>query len=304
MSQSLLLADQLGVRFYVKLPAIEGYVYDRVDFTITGQDGDAYASSVAYSETLPKNKAGHYGFTFYENTVQMADTITATLYYTENGEQKTLVKEYAVKEYFETFDATYAEAPEAFTKPVVDMIKATADLGHYVQIYLDESRTEWSVENGDHAEMDKFYTTYTADDVAEATEAVASHALAVEGTCTDIKNLGYALYMDSATSLRVTIVPASGFTGTFTATVDGEEATVTKVSKTKYMVEVKGIMANGLSKKHTIVIGTENGSVTLTGSGLTYVQMMLRAGASNANIQNAAVAIYRYSKFADILKPE
>ena len=124
----------------------------------------------------------------------------------------------------------------------------------------------------------------------------AATALAAEGSNTDIKSLGYALIMDSDTTIRVTIVPKSGFTGTITATVDGEAVEVKKISNVKYAVDIPNVQAHELSKKHTIVITTENGTVTLTGSGL------LDAYTTDDTVQKAAIAIWRYSQFADIVK--
>ena len=302
MTQSLLLSGQIGVRFYVRLPEIEGYEYTGVDFTITGKGGEDCATTVPFSSDLPTNTKGYYGFTFYVGTIQMADTITATLNYTVDGEAQTLEKTYSVKEYFEAFDANYAAHPELYSDDIVNLIKATADLGHYVQAYLDEARSEWSIANGDHAAMDKVYTTDIEAYLDEATTAVASHALNVTGGCSDIKSLNYALLMDSEMTIRVTIVPVTGFTGTFTATVDGESVEVTKFGKSKYVVDIKNVQAHQLSTEHTIVIGTEDGgSYTLIGSGLSFVKMMLKAYAGNDVAINAAIAVYRYSKFADVL---
>ena len=301
-SQSLLLEGKIGVRFYVCLPEIEGYEYTGVDFTITGKDGDDCAATVPFSSELPTNSSGYYGFTYYVGVIQMADTITATLNYTVDGEAQTLEKTYSVKEYFEAFDANYEAHPELYTDAnVVELIKATADLGHYVQAYLDASRSEWSVPT-DHAAMDKVYEDNILNYLDDAATAVASHALAAEGSNSDIKSLGYALIMDSDTTIRVTIVPKSGFTGTITATVDGEAVEVNKISKVKYAVDIPNVQAHELSTKHTIVITTDNGTVTLTGSGLSFVKILLDAYTTDDTVQKAAVAIWRYSQFADIVK--
>ena len=301
-SQSLLLEGKIGVRFYVCLPEIEGYEYTGVDFTITGKDGDDCAATVPFSSELPTNSSGYYGFTYYVGVIQMADTITATLNYTVDGEAQTLEKTYSVKEYFEAFDANYEAHPELYTDAnVVELIKATADLGHYVQAYLDASRSEWSVPT-DHAAMDKVYEDNILDYRDAAVAAVADHALAAEGSNTDIKSLGYALIMDSDTTIRVTIVPKSGFTGTITATVDGEAVEVKKISNVKYAVDIPNVQAHELSKQHTIAITTENGTVTLTGSGLSFVKILLDAYTTDDTVQKAAVAIWRYSQFADIVK--
>ena len=127
-------------------------------------------------------------------------------------------------------------------------------------------------------------------------------ATSFEAHITARKSLNYALLMDSEMTIRVTIVPVTGFTGTFTATVDGESVEVTKLGKSKYVVDIKNVQAHQLSTEHTIVIGTEDGgSYTLIGSGLSFVKMMLAAYAGNDVAINAAIAVYRYSKFANIV---
>ncbi len=300
-SQALLLSGQIGVKFYVYLPQIEGYTYEGVDFKISGKDGEDCAATVPFSSDLPTNSQGWYGFTYYVNTIQMADTITATLNYTVDGEAKTVVKTYAVKDYFDAFDANYAAHPELYSDEIVNLIKATADLGHYVQTHLDEVNTAWSVPT-DHADMDKVYTTYTADDIAEATAAVADHALVAESNCTDIQKLSYKLEFESETEIHVIVTMKKGFSGTLTATADGADCEIEQKTSRQFIVKIKNVQAHQLSHGFEIVIGTENGALTLTGSGLSYVNMMFAMYASNQAGQNAAAAIYRYSNFADILK--
>ena len=70
----------------------------------------------------------------------------------------------------------------------------------------------------------------------------------------------------------------------------------------KYAVDIPNVQAHELSKQHTIVITTENGTVTLTGSGLSFVKILLDAYTTDDTVQKAAVAIWRYSQFADIVK--
>jgi hypothetical protein len=296
-TQSLLLAGQIGVRFYAYLPKIEGYVYQSVGFTISGRDGKA--ATVPFSADLPRNSRGWYGFTYYVSTVQMADTITATLNYTVNGAAKTLVKTYSVKAYFAAFDENYAKNPGTYTGDVVNLIKAAADLGHYVQAHLDETASDWSVQNGDHAAMNKVYTTYTDADLTKTTATVADHALKVEGSCSDIQTLSFRLELDHMTEIRVIVTAKDGFSGTFTATVDGKATNVTKGSENRYVIGIPDVPAHQLSRKHTIVISTANGTVTLTGSALSYVNMMLETSGGNPAERDAAIALCRYSGFAD-----
>nr|MCR5611346.1 hypothetical protein [Clostridiales bacterium] len=302
-SQSLMLQGRIGVRFFMSLPENDAFEYERVDFTISGKNADRAAATVEFSEDLPKNSKGYYGFTFYVNTIQMADTITATFYYLDNGVERTISKEYSVKSYLEWFDRTYSANPNAFAPEMANVIKALADLGHYMQAFLDETNNDWSVEEGDHAEMDKFFTTYTEADVADATAFVADHALSITGENSDIEGLQYALDLEREMAIRVFITVAEDFEGEFTATVDGKDAEVTKLTDTMYMVEVKDVQAHQLSREYTITIATaEGGTLTIVGSGLSYANLMFDTYSSNTLGEYAAVALYRYSKAADELK--
>ena len=298
-SQSLLLSGEIGVRFYVYLPQNDGYVYEGVDFTISGKNGKA--SSVPFSSDLPTNTKGYYGFTYYVNTIQMADTITATLHYLENGREKKLEKTYAVVDYFEAFDAAVNARPEAYAEETVSMIRATADYGHYVQAYLDECRPGWSVPQ-DHKAIRKVYRTYTETNLLEAVAEAERHAPILSGRCPDVTNLSYKLDLENMTSIRLIVTVKAGFSGTLTAAVDGKPCAVTRQTDTKYAIEIPNVQAHQLSRKFIIAVTTQSGTLTLIGSGLSYVRIMLENANGSATVRNAAIALYRLSKLAEAVK--
>ena len=80
------------------------------------------------------------------------------------------------------------------------------------------------------------------------------------------------------------------------------ECNITPQKATQYLVEIPNVQAHQLSHKYTIEITTENGTITLIGSGLSYANMMLAGANGNTVTQNAAIALYRYSKAADVVK--
>ena len=305
-TQSLVLDGKIGVRFYMYLPQIERFGYEYMDFQIDGKSGENYATTEQFSTDpaiIPVNSKGYYGFTFYVNSIQMADTITATFHFTDNGSEATIQKTFTAKEYFLLFDESYAAVPEAYTENMATLIKATADLGHYVQAYLSDVRPEWSIENGDHAEMDKFYNTYDEDDLADTVDAVADYALTLSGSNDDFKKIGYKVNFDSDMAIHLIVVLRSGFSGTLTATTeDGVECVITQQTGLKYMVEIPNVQAHLLSHTYTLNLTTENGTLTLKCSGLSYAKMMLDTANGDALMQNAAIALYRYSKAADAVK--
>jgi hypothetical protein len=299
-TQSLVLDGQIGVHFFVFLPANSGYEYQGVNFTIDNTDGpDAF---VPYSADMPTNANGYYRFTYYVRSIEMADTITATLQYTVNGEERTLEKTYSVKQYFETFD----DYMSLFTEKQQVMTKATADYGHYVQAFLETQRT-WTI-GTDYAEMDKFYTVYTADDISAAQSALQAYA-AEKSLGSNMQKITYTLVLDSDTELRIYFKPAADYTGTYTFTMDGEAITEDgeKVSVKlqpdgRYLVSIKNIAAHELSVSHRIAAVGDGIESYIELSALSYVNAMMTAYASNAMAVNAAVAILRYAEAAYSLK--
>ena len=300
-TQSLVLEGQIGVNFFVDLPQVEAFEYEGVDFTIDNYDGaDA---SVPFSTDMPTNGNGYYQFTYYVRSIEMADTITATLRYRQNGEDKTLEKTYSVKQYFETYD----DYKDLFTPEQQAMTEATADYGHYVQAFLDTQKN-WAV-GTDYAEMDKHYTDYTEADITAAQTGLADY-VTVKSTGTNVEKINYTLLLDSDTELRVYFKPAKNYTGTFTFTVNGETITedggkirVSLQSDGRYMVSVKNIAAHELDDIYEIKALSDGDEASITVSALSYVQAIMTSYAGNAAAVNAATAIWRYATAAKALIP-
>ena len=307
MTQALALEGRIGVYFFVRLPQVERYTYDRVDFTIN----NTYSvnTSVPFSTDMPKY-GGYYCFTYYVRAFEMADTITATLHYTENGTAKELEKQYSVKEYFGKFD----QYTSLFSELEQNMTKATADYGHYVQAFLETQRT-WTI-GTDFAEMDKYYTNYTAEDISAARSGLENY-LTVKAPGTNVEKITYSLVSDSDMELRVYFKPAANYTGTFTFTADdktitenGEKISVKLQSDGRYMVSIKNIGAHEMAKVYVIKAIDGNGNEsTMTVSPLSYVNAIMTkypadSTADNAvKAINAATAIYRYAMAAKALRP-
>ena len=106
--------------------------------------------------------------------------------------------------------------------------------------------------------------------------------------------------LDSATAIRLLFTPAAGYSGSFTATVDGEPAEVRKVGS-RYMIEIKDIVARNLGKNYEIVILSDNGSATINICALSYIRLMFRMYTDTVS-QNAAAAFYSYAMAADAFK--
>ena len=290
---SLVLSGQIGVNFFLNLPEIEGVDYNNsyVEFTISGKDG---ATTIDTYDPNDKNPSGeYYGFTCYINSIQMAETITAVFHYGE-GETVTVTDTYSVKEYVEAFEQRVEENPTAFNEKMVEIIKAMADYGHYVQPFLSETRG-WVI-GDDYAEMDKYYTEAETYNFSEVLSAVDTYKIQRDHEDPDIEKITHALSLDSGTDIFVYFKPVSDYTGTITATVDGQAATVIEEAG-RYRVAVTGISAHKLGDTHTVIATTANGSATVVVSALSYVQGILE-NSTDEKARNAVAAIYYYYKAA------
>ena len=290
-TQSLVLEGRIGVNFYLDLPEIDGVNYDEsyMTFAITGA-GDVTARD-DFDASAMNGSHTYYAFTCYVNSLQMADTITATFHY---GDGLTIEKSYSVKDYFTGYDDKVAQNPNAYSAEIRALIRAVADFGHHAQAFLAEKNN--LTLGTDYAEMTKCYTSsYDAETIDAIKDAVADHKIVREKSA-DMGEITFSLVLDSATAIRVFFTPVSGYTGPVTATLDGSAITPNLVNG-RYVIEITDIPAHELRTKHTIVVHTDSGDSRVTLSALSYVQILLERYTDSVT-QNAAAAIYFYAKCA------
>ncbi len=291
-SRNLILDGLIGVSFNMNLPEIEGVDYSKSYMTFSVPHGTC-TERVDYSASKLKKSSQTQAFVCYVTAVMMAEPITATFHYTQNGTEKTVEKTYSVKDYFTVYDKKRAQ----FDTKTQALIESVADYGHYVQAYM-AAQKGWTLgENGDYFEMDKSYAqNYNIDTVAAAVENMGVTFAPVGEP--DYNKVSFALVCDSATEIRFLFKVPKTYEGTFEATVGGDSFEVTMLGTSK-AVQIKNVPAHMLSKTYEIVVTTENGSATITASALSYVKILLSAYPNNANATNAAAAIYGYSAAAD-----
>ena len=153
--------------------------------------------------------------------------------------------------------------------------------------------------------MDKYYTESGSYSAEAVKLAVSSRAIKTDNrTSGDIEEITHSLTLDSNTVINVFFKPSAEYSGLFRASVDGGEAVIyPKGSDGRYCVKIPGISAHQLSEDHTITVTTGTGcTATVTVSALSYVNSALNTYTDNAEAQNAAMAIYAYSRAADAYK--
>ena len=152
--------------------------------------------------------------------------------------------------------------------------------------------------------MGKYYTASSVYSFSTILTDVSGKALSKTGTDVDIAEVRNSLTLDSDTVINVYFKPADGYSGSFKAAVDGGTAqTYEPAGDGRYCVQITGIAAHELSTDHTITVTTDNGSLTVTVSGLSYVYSALsyynEENDADHKARNAAAAIWAYSKAAD-----
>ncbi|MBQ6272075.1 MAG: hypothetical protein IJK65_10215 [Clostridiales bacterium] len=291
---SLILTGTVGMTFYVHIPDSTEWTKEDsyMTFAISGKGGlvSDRANFDANNMTNPGNTT-FYGFTCNVTALQMADKITAT-YHVMNGstEVKTITNTCSVEDYIKVIvkggNSTYGER-------TVELAKALADYGHYVQLYLSDLRGFTLAADNDNAYA-PMNTYYDAFSVSDAKSAVENYGI-VRGINDDIQKITFSMLFESDNSICVYVFPKASFEGTVSATVDGNACTVTKVNSSKYQIKISSLSATQFATSHTVVISTGNGDdVTVTVSAFSYLREFFNKYADGTTASNAAAAAYNY----------
>ena len=239
------------------------------------------------------NASGRYYFTCHINSVQMAENITAVFHFVRNGEDRTVQEVYVMTDYFSAFDQHENEV-DPF---MAEVIKATADYGHFMQPLLALTN-HWTI-GTNFKEITKFYKeSFSADEIAAVRNAVADKGIVRDLGSSDIESIGFQMRFDSNTEIILLIKLKSGYTGPLSITVDGTQVAAHLQCDGRYRVSIVGIGAQHLDRVFTMVAETTSGTATVTCSGLSYVNALVNYSNSDENVQaiyvNAGVALYNY----------
>lgn len=291
---SLILTGTVGMTFYVHIPDSTEWTKEDsyMTFAISGKGGlVSDRANFDANNMINPGSTTFYGFTCNVTALQMADKITAT-YHVMNGstEVKTITNTCSVEDYIKVIvkggNSTYGER-------TVELAKALADYGHYVQLYLSDLRGFTLAADNDnaYAPMNTYYDSFS---VSDAKSAVENYGI-VRGINDDIQKITFSMLFESDNSICVYVFPKASFEGTVSATVDGNACTVTKVNSSKYQIKISSLSATQFATSHTVVISTGNGDdVTVTVSAFSYLREFFNKYADGTTASNAAAAAYNY----------
>lgn|GEM_PF-2299883 len=235
---SLVLAGQIGVRFRVKYP-------DSIDPSSTymlfkGSDGRTGRMNYSAAQKLDD---GTVVYTFYINPLELADSISATLYF---GGGRKVGNVYSAMDYINTVmeDTTGAYDDEK------DVVEALWNYGYNMQF------ARWKDNLSAHAEIPRAtYITYDPSAVRTALKPFSKLYTAEAG----INSVMYSLTWNSDTALNIFISLNDNVTVTSVegATASGE---VTMSGKKYIKYTIKGILPQDLNTLKTVKITTSLGN--------------------------------------------
>ncbi len=283
-NHALLLTGQVGVQFFLELPAGKtsaDYEGSYVTFSGQGINSSTHYDIPASTAVINGVDTGKYLFTANITSIQMADKITPTFHYTENGQDKTVVGvAYSAEDYIK-----WAVADNHVTGKNLDIVNALADYGHYAQIYLSQ-QNGWSI-GTDHAEMVTHTTnSYNYNNVYSQVDHCAIYCSAGD----PVASVNYRLYFDDTLSLCVALTPENGKT---IDEVNVENAVITP-TKTgdQYLIMIPDISATQLSYRYHMIVGDTQVQV----SAMSYVYGILKSDTSSSAAKDLVCALYYYGE--------
>ena len=279
-NHSLVLTGMVGVDFYLTLP--EGKARTDYDGAYVTFSGNKISSTAQHPLSEAPVVSGMYKFTAFITSIQMADLITPTLHYTENGEEKTITgTPYSAEDYIR-----WAASDGSLTTRQTRIVKALADYGYYAQRFLS-TQNGWAL-GTDYAEMSTHFTD--SYDEPSIKQAAAASAFSRTANSQIVETVQYRMNMGSQITLTVRMAPKEG--QTIENVMLNGTAAETTVSGVYTMVSVPNILATRLADTSTIIAG----DCEIQVSPMSYVYDVLSKSGSAQRIRTFMCALYQYGQ--------
>lgn len=301
-THSLVLSGEIGVNYFMDLPSIGELDYENsyMEFKVSGKNG---ATTKDFFDPDHKNQSDEFfGFTCYVNSIQMAETISATFHFFLGDEEKTLdLEDYSVAQYLYTLITD-----DQLDGTVKQLAVATAEYGYYAQEYLSE-RNGWRF-GEDHEHMPQLNSMccdgYSDQDyidvlnrIGELEEDLGDLGIVrnVEGS--GIETVTFALVLDKATGIMLYLEPEKDYFDHDIRVTFGDDyenfEDLELQEDGRYHVYIQGISAHELADMFTVHVRAKE-EFDIKVCALSYVKAVLNSDTTNDKLKNLAVAIYNY----------
>ena len=271
---ALRLSDEIGVVFGVDIPENLNVSNVRVDF----ESSDGRTLTVPFSEAVKDTSdpsVNRYLFTFFINSLEIEDTITATLYY---GNDSSVEDTYCALDYIRAIQNN----PDLYGEKNVAMVNALLDYGYYFQ------HSGWK-DNGTHNAVAEPAKYLEDEDVDDAFSGLEEYTLTKEFGQSGIEDVRITLTLNSRTALKIYVKLADGVSmasgGYQMSTVNGDQY---------YVFTISNIGPRNLGKTYTLTLETNRGSATVSASAMYYVNALMNSYTLNAQQLRAMSAYYNY----------
>ena len=183
LGHSVALSDEIAVKFLVDIPDNVDTSSVYVVFTLS--DGRSDRVDLADAEKTTYTESSYF-FTCRINSLEVADTITATLHYGSVGD--TVENTYSAQQYCQDI-----QARGGYSQYVVDLVKSIQNYGYYLQ------KSGWT-DNLTHTEAVPA-SELTADDIERVKPLVEKYAFVSPVGQYNIIASAYSVGMSSKTNL-------------------------------------------------------------------------------------------------------
>ena len=271
---TLSLKGDISLNFYVKLS--EKILSDEtayMQFTVGGT-----TRTVALSDGILDESDGSYRFSVAMNAKNMGDAVIAQVYNEDGavGASKTL----SIKDY-----ADYA-IKNSNKGQLVKLMKAMLNYGAAAQIEFG-----YNLDNLVNADLDD------ADKVKPGTVDVGAFQHTITGTEDGIQITSASLLLQSETKIRIYFTLAEGKSvEDYTFTIDGKTVAPVKAANGEYYLEKANVAAKDLDSVYTFQLG----GLTLTYSGMSYINQVQNHSSNDVNLMNLAKTLYEYCQAANV----
>ena len=273
MGHSICLSDQIGVKFYVYVPTGTDMNGAYMDFVIS--DGRKITVDLSEAENKMRDLSA-YAFTCPINALEVADDITATLHFGENG-TSTTKDTYSAQSYCQ-YIRKYSDK---YQTTVVSLAGAIMNYGYYMQ-QQQSLPGGWTDKKTNHNPI-TCANAYAADgsDISRVAGITSQYAFVYPTGLRNLENVAYSMTLNAKTKINLyfkfSSVPSNFPVSAFTeVTINGE---------TWYQYTINGITPFSYKSQSDIV-----GAQVCT---LSYVDAILSGNYPEAK-KYAMVAYYDY----------
>ena len=272
-AMSLVLSGELGVNFYIYLPA----AYRNAASALT-----ATAVNTETNEVFDIGLADEYGrfrFTAHISAIEMADDIVVVFRYGDGETVETTAN-------VQTYLRYIIENAETYGAETVKLAKAIADYGHYAQIALAAKKG--------FVIGEKYQPIDAGNETApDADRTIAGNDIAVVGSMDNLHLTSFSISLGYNTSVNL-FFTWDGEQDALPVVTVGGEALEVHTSGERYYVTVDGISAHQIGDTYDVRFGDD---MTVSLSVLSYIRALL-ASSETTEMKQAGVALYQFYEAA------